>query len=433
MGASGSGCPIGGAGRRHGRRRRRGSVYVVVLGAAMLVTVIGLGTWAVVRAQALTSDTLSDVAEARQCAVSAVELARLWIAQDPNWRTNRANGVWAADQPLGQGKYTLEVVNPSGPLNNSETDPVTVTATGVRGRARQKVQVTLAPRVTPLTCLNAAVSSGGSIVLSAATLSGLNQTVASNAGVTAILAKVYANVEASGTILGLTYYGTTKAGVPARALPNAGVFDYYLARGTAIAITSLPLASGFRKITQVVLSPACNPFGGATNAQGIYVIDCLGNNVDVVDCRIVGTLVLLNPGGGSLVQDSVNWCPAVSGFPCLLVKGAMSLKYKNAALAEGGSLNYNPPGTPYPWPSGASNTTFTDTYPSRISGLVYISGNVTTATYPTLGLLVCGGSLVSSNDLCLIYDPGYYRNPPPGFRTIQMVVAPGSFKQAVDP
>lgn len=399
----------------------------------MLVAVMGLGAWTVIRAQALTSDTLSSVAEARQYAASAVELARWWIAQDPNWRKNRVNGVWCANQPIGRGRYTVQVVNLNGPLNNSETDPVIVTATGVSGQARQKVQATLAAKVAPLTCLNAAVSTGGTITLSGATIPGLNQKVASNAGVMASNADVYANVEAVGTVQGSTYYAATTMGVTARVLPSTGVFDYYLSAGTTINRGSLPIEDGSRMIKQVLLSPARNPFGGATNPQGIYIIDCQGADVDIRDCRIVGTLVLLNPGAGSLIESEVNWCPAVSGFPCLLVRGNMALNLNNGTLKESSSLNYNPPGTPYPWPSGATNTTGADAYPSQISGLVYISGNVTTAKSPTFSLLICGGTLTSQDSLCPSYDPAYYRTPPPGFRTIQMVVAPNGLKQVVDP
>ena len=49
-----------------------------------------------------------------------------------------------------------------------------------------------------------------------------------------------------------------------------------------------------------------------------------GSSITIKECRIVGTLVLLNTGASSIVggysnNDCVNWTPAYSNLPCLLV------------------------------------------------------------------------------------------------------------------
>jgi hypothetical protein len=60
--------------------------------------------------------------------------------------------------------------------------------------------------------------------------------------------------------------------------------------------------------------------GAPTNAQGIYWIDCAGNKLVIERSRIVGTLLVTNPGAGSCINNGpINWTPAVAGYPALLV------------------------------------------------------------------------------------------------------------------
>jgi hypothetical protein len=184
----------------------------------------------------------------------------------------------------------------------------------------------------------------------------------------------------------------------------------------------------------VVLSPATNPFGSQTNSNGLYVIDCAGSNIIISNVRIVGTLLLLNPGSGSAVQGNLNWWPAVANYPCLLVSGSIALNYSSGTLSDSSanSANFNPVNpnaVPYPWPSGVTDNTFTTTYPSEIHGLVYVSGNVTTSNSPVLNVLTVGGAFVGQGMLTLNYDPIFYNNPPPGFYTTQMIPVSGSWTQ----
>ncbi|UCC29162.1 MAG: hypothetical protein JSU86_13280 [Phycisphaerales bacterium] len=127
-------------------RRRRGSVYVVVLGVAMIVTVIGLSALAVVRIERRSLVGGTDFGQARLYAHSAIEMGFFWIRDDPTWRDNRPSGVWVEDQLIGDGTFTLEVKDPDD--NNLKTEPnnfIVLTGTGVRGDARFKLQVTVVP------------------------------------------------------------------------------------------------------------------------------------------------------------------------------------------------------------------------------------------------------------------------------------------------
>ena len=193
-----------------------------------------------------------------------------------------------------------------------------------------------------------------------------------------------------------------------------------------------------RRIRHTVLSPSNNPFGtGVTNPQGIYVLDCLGKKVFIEDCRIVGTLVMIDPGSGSAVQGSVSWEPAVANYPALLVDDQIIIGIGTTGLSESSlNENFNPPGTPYPYPLGSENLDVLDAYPSMIKGLVYSATTIVFQNHPIIdGVVVAEEDvLVRSSDLDLRYRSTYVDKPPPGFGGTQprMVLETGSWRRIVD-
>jgi hypothetical protein len=123
----------------------------------------------------------------------------------------------------------------------------------------------------------------------------------------------------------------------------------------------------------------------------------------------------------------------VANFPALLVKGDFSLRTNANALAESAGLNFNPSGTPYPYPSGASDADTSDSYPNQIDGLIYISGNFQTQTAATLGQVIVNGTIAHQNgSLALNNKPTYFSSPPPGFYSIKMVPSSGTWRQITD-
>ena len=412
--------------------------YIAVLGTTLVVMTLGLSGLIAVRSQAAASNSLNNADDARLYALAGIEFARLQIAQNltrNNWRTIYGNGAWATKQPIGVGNFSVSVADPNGALNNNLYDPVIVTATGVKFAATHVSQVTLVPQPAPYTCLSAALTVNGAINLLFATVFGVNETLASNASITTFDGTVAPNVLAVGSVSGGTYNGTVTTGIDPLTVPDNTAFNYYTTNGTAINIYSLGSQA---TLQNVVLSPASNPYG-PTNSQGIYVINCQGESIIVQQCRIVGTLVLLNAGSSSVVQGNVNFAPAVTGYPCLMVQGNITIQCLSAtALQESQdpATNFNPAGsnppttaTPYPWGSNNFNTTTTDSYPSVLAGLVYVSGNLTTVNSPAFNVLVVGGSLTATNQMWLSYDPAYFNNPPPGFCTLPMVPSPGTWVQ----
>jgi len=374
----------------------------------------------------------SDYAEARACAVSAIELGLLYVKQDANWRTNRPNGVWLQDQPLGSGHLTLEGIDPTdGDLTNSLYNPLLLTGVGVKGMARHKTQITLVAEGGGVTCLEGSLHAGTDLSFDSATVQS-GQKISANNSVTAVSSTINADVEAVGTISGSTYNGTRTTGIQPRTMPGSTVFDWYVSNGTPIDYADLA-GNG---LIDIVLSPGNNPYGThQTNPQGIYVLDCLGSSLGIQRCRIVGTLVVLHAGSSSAIMGEVNFEPAVSNYPVLLVSGNMRFQiYSTGTLNEAVlSVNFNPFGTPY---QGSEDDDLLDIYPCAIKGLVYISGNSLMQASPVFdGVVVIGNTLttMSTPVISLTYRSTFVDNPPPGFGgTPTLKISPYSRKQVID-
>lgn len=409
----------------------------MVLGTSTAMTVIGLSALMAVRIERRGAEGTADLSRARFHARSAIEMGLYKIGSDPNWRTTQPDGNWYVDEPIGTGTFRLEGYDPNdGSLSNSDTDPLVFLGVGKQGEARFKLQVTLTAELPPLTCLEVALHANTDLLITGSAVLTSDQTVSANntvdLGNSAI---ANSDVEAVNAISGPgTVNGTRTTGITPRAMPDGTVFDYYVdpANGTAIDINALKQQGSISLLQQVVLSPASNPYGGTLNPEGIYVIDCAGGDIYIQECRIVGTLVLLNPGPGSDIFLAVSWEPAVANYPALLVSGNMRISLNNAPLSETPATgSFNPPGTPY---NGAEDTNTTQSYPSVIKGLIYVSGDLTTTINPVFdGAVVVGGAVNVSNTLALTYQPTFLNNPPPGFTAApRMVVTPDSWRQVVN-
>lgn len=417
--------------------RRRGSTYIVVLGSSLVVTVIGMAAVMAARVERRSTEGAADMTAARFYAQSAIELGCYLIDSDPNWRTNRVNGTWVSNRTIKTGTLSLLGVDPNdADLSNSATDPLVLTGIGVEGEAKYNLQVSLQAKIPPLSCLETAVHADNDVNVVSATVT-CNQIISANDSVTAAASTVTADIEAVNAINGTTFVGTTTTGITARKMPDATVFDFYLNNGTVIPFAKIPTNSGITTIENVVISPASNPYDPATNAQGIYVINCGSQPLHIHNARIVGTLVLINPRTDSEVSASVNWEPAVANYPAMLVSGSFIFAMTNVGLSETTiGVNLNPSGAPA---GGSVDMDTTDVYRSVIGGLVYVSGDATVYNQTTIdGGLVVGITLTcqapsGSAAPNFGYRSQYYNSPPPGFTdTPKMVISPGSWKQVVN-
>ena len=199
-----------------------------------------------------------------------------------------------------------------------------------------------------------------------------------------------------------------------------------------------------RVIHREVLSPTRNPYGaGDTNPRGIYVIDCLGDPIVVKDCRIVGTLVLIDQNeGDSRIRGSINWEPAVfsddpsvPNLPLLLSNKHLRFDTSASDLSENLiNINFNPPAVPY---SGNEDSDKADEYPSIFKGIVYTKKKVyVESDFRIHGTLVAHDEIrFTGGQVNATYEPIYHwYNAPPGFQADQiMEIVPGTFRRVVGP
>jgi hypothetical protein len=185
--------------------------------------------------------------------------------------------------------------------------------------------------------------------------------------------------------------------------------------------------SSGRRIYRRVLGPGVNTLS-VPNPQGVYWIDCAGQTLTIERSRIVGTLLLVNPGPGSGISDGpIHWTPAVAGYPALLVDAAdpssaqFHINSTHRVLSEvEQQVNFNPVGAPHDQlGSDAAPPTvpLDDIYPSMIRGMVAIEGDFAFENRPfVLGQLLVGGDIAnSSGELDVAYQSDSLLNPPPGF------------------
>jgi hypothetical protein len=192
------------------------------------------------------------------------------------------------------------------------------------------------------------------------------------------------------------------------------------------------VASG-RFIYRKVLSPSVNPFSGGTDDEGIYWINCGGNRLTIERSRILGTLLVVNPGSGSsIAHGPISWAPAVAGYPALLVDADnasdadFTIAATNRGLSEKEQLvNYNPTGAAHPELGQDSDTS--DIYHSKIEGLVAIEDDLMYQNRPYIrGQVLIGDDLLNSSGTAVLdvdYQPESLLSPPPGF------LAPNTFQR----
>jgi hypothetical protein len=404
---------------------RRATTYVFVLGSTLLVTASGLAALMSARVSRRGLESLNSFNDARFLAQSAVEITLLDMRRNPDWRSTKPAGTWRNMEPLSRGFFSATVNDDDNNFGNSPNDPVTVTAEGFSGKSRFSISVVLAPEGKPgMTSLESAVH-GHDVDVAGQVLG--DAPVSANKSVTVRLTGIVdASVEAvlSISILGLLT-GTSTTGIAAKQIPGTSVFDYYVANAVMIDINSI---SG-DTMDRALLSPSSNPYG-PTHPSGLYAVNCRGRRIRIRDSRIHGSLILLDTGSGSMVENGINWEVYDPNYPALMVRGSFDYRVASDLSETGsGNTNFNPAGSPY---EGVSDTDTTDTYPARIKGLVYTSGNLTVSTDMMVeGAVIAGAAVNVSGTLAVAHDSSLALNPPRGFENPNRAMVPsaGSWKQ----
>lgn len=407
----------------------RGSVYLTIISLGAIISALALGSLYSSANAFRIAHVEQQGTEARSAAESAIRATLAHMRANSNWRSSTAGGSSTRSVRIGNAEIEVTLTDPDGDLPSSALDPVVISAAATTTDARRTVRVTTLPVIHPLGCMSFALASSGSV--SFAALSNVNADVNlySINGFSAILANVNSDVYTSGSISGGSFRSTQLTGHPTQSFPNASVMTDYASRATKITLSSLPSVLGTRSLTRTLLSPTSNPFGNP-DPLGRYVIDCANSTISISDLRVVGTLILLNPGSGSSISGSVNFEPANPGQPVLLIDKDFTINLSSSSLSESPLLstkyNYNPTGTPYPYTTGAADNDQADNYPSQINGLIFIRGDLTIQGSSRLGQVIVSGRTSISGTLTLTPSTAE-GNTPQGFYNVQMTPAEGGW------
>jgi hypothetical protein len=411
---------------RHQLNRRRGSAYIIVLAASLLVAVIGVSALLGARVEHRAARGATDAGVARQYARSAINLALHKINEDSSWRTTYGNGNWPTGKSIGHGSYTISAVDPvDGNVTSGQLDPVIITGLGRAGVAVQKIEVTLEEDAPPLAVLGTALHSTQQVFVDPSATATFYGGVLSTSDINN-MGTVYGDIEAVNVTAAGTIIGALSSPVPVPEMPPNSVIARYQSEATPISNPGL--------IDKQVISPGSNPWAGGTDIDGAYFINTGGGNLTIRNSRIHGTLVVYCGAGKVIIDGPVLMEPYSSAFPALIVNGNLELRMPSGAqeLSEAEwSPNFNPASPPG---EGSRDADQAEDYPIAIRGLVHVKGNVLMSESARVrGTILCDGYATFEMGASIIHDPALAQDPP----VVQsadppMKIAPGSWKQAVD-
>jgi hypothetical protein len=406
---------------------RRGSLYALVLITVAAATAFVLVAADIQRAQRRSAFSAHNAIEARTLALAAIDVGIDLVNRNDHWRSILpSSGQWLSSIPLGRGTFSLSAADPvDNRFDNNTSDPITLTGEGRVANTRQRFTVTLTRSGTPLPALSLGILAGSDLKVTSGAVFGAP--IHTNANLEATNALVSSAASASGTTSGNTFRTTARAAQPALTLPDSSLFNDYTPLATSIPFGSIP--GGI--IQRALIAPGINPFG-SPNARGIYIIDCAGNNLTIRNSRILGTLIILNPGPASTLDNSIRWDPASDNFPILLVAGNFSFALSAAPLSEATlGTNFNPPAAPF---NNASNTALTDSFSSELRGIIYTTGNIIVSNNLTLtGSLISPSTITITGSASISLNSNNTAQPPPGFQAMPVMrVSANSWRPITD-
>jgi hypothetical protein len=400
--------------------RNRGSIYIVTILTSGLVAVLAACALSIGRRQAQQAGLFVDTSAVNSMNESAIAAAQQWMLTDTDWRKNypliKPPGLnsftgFGVALPVSRGTVQMDLSDASdSSLGAFAHDVVTMIMRTRVGQADHRAKLTLTPQTTPLPLLGYTLYGGttmrvrdGSSILT----NGLPVRVAGDLRVDGTVAgdTESATRSSSGTI-----NGSATTGLSALSLPASTLFDTLAAYATA-------LPSGDKK--KGLLAASANTFGGTTNPYGLYVLDTGGLSVRIDHVRILGTLLVRSGAGTVTIGSAVHIRRARADLPAIIVDGNCELAAGTADLTEASvGTSLNPAGVPY---GGVTDTDISDSYPSSIYGIVYVTGKLyVTASTTITGALVCGSDvdIDGNSELQINADSTFTTAPPVGFATI---------------
>ncbi|MCP4710328.1 MAG: hypothetical protein GY869_17030, partial [Planctomycetes bacterium] len=342
------------------KQNKKASIYIFALATAMVLVSLVVGLSAIVMQFRRNSRTNTQIDRAKIYAELGIRHALYFTSVEPNWRSMLKNGTWLQDIPIDQATYTVTGIDPDdGSLIDGDEFTIELTCTAMINRTRQTLSV-LAQNY-PSELLKYAVAAGGLLKIS--NLARINGNASTNDSIdkTGADSWILGNAEAVGIIneeRNIT--GIIAPGSDPKSFPDAqAITDYYLRNATPIPFQNL--------IENVLITPNFNPFG-PPNPDGIYSIDCAGQKIVIRNCRILGTIILINPKSDSTIGEGINWHPAGPHLPALIIDGTIKIN-PTKDLSEADAQNeLNLPHEP-------NFGDLTTIFPNLINGPIFCRGN----------------------------------------------------------
>lgn len=136
----------------HTSSRQRGSVYILVLGASLMVALIGVSSLMAARVHRRAVSVTADRMQARELARAGIDRVMYDPKVDPLglfWRAMLVNGDYE-NMGFAGGSFSVTGVDPNdGDLLNGSNDLVVLASTGKYGQAVYVLQVTIDGDGTP--------------------------------------------------------------------------------------------------------------------------------------------------------------------------------------------------------------------------------------------------------------------------------------------
>lgn len=421
--------------------QRSGTIYITVMMTSLIVATFAIATSLVAsrtQRDRFIQDEAFDLATAAE---SAIELALARIASDANWRGNHVSNQEYGPFTLGRCNVFYRLIDSSNNLAANTGKDITIIGIARQNNASYAVSVRAQANGSISTCLQNSVASANPLDLNNANHWNTNQRFFFNGPV---------SLSGGSTITGDTLSaGAIVVNIPSQSRGSLTPFqtsitipsisnleNIYRDLATAIPVTSLPLVNGAREIKGRVISPNINPFGVNTNSQGIYSIDCQGQNLSISNSRIIGTLLLLNTGDSSQIGANTIIEPSLPNYPSMIVKGKMGFSTRFAPFTESSiNSNLNPPLAPL---GNLSNTSLTESYVPNIKGIVFISNDANLLSNYQLqidGIFIANRIVATSpGTLRVFYNDLPTTSPPPGFRSdSRMQPVSGTYRRIPTP
>jgi hypothetical protein len=422
------------------KRPRRGTAYLLVLGAGILLSVIGFGIMTAARSNTRTASQAADMDEAAMLAESAAEWEMAYINQTTSWRSSFTSGVETTALSVGRGTMSAKLVDETdGNLSNNSSDAVRLYGIGRVGSATRIFSIQLTGGGASLDVLSSAAHAAGNLSVTD-NLTVIGGPISSNGTLSVTSGKTVTGDAKATTITG-TVSGTKTTLSSPLTMPPSSVFDTYQSSATTLAFTSLSSGS----VSKKVLGPGVNTWysGAPTATNGVYYVHVPSTGtLTISTSRLLATLVVELDAGGKFVLSGANaWDPPRTDYPALIIKGGtgstVSLGGSSSTLSETLNFtNFNPTGMPNS--SGVTDSDTSDTYPSEFHGLLHVIGSSVSSSmlssFTLKGAAIFDGSLSTATSVKLTLDTALATSPPQGYTgSTQMTPVAGSWKWEKSP